>query len=83
MLPRFSEGVHSLYWTLDTRDWEYSQYGHGQTMVDHIVATVQTKVRRGSIVLSHDFKKPDTIAAYKILLPWLKSCVTLIALPVA
>ena len=25
----------------------------------------------GSIVLSHDFNQPDTIAAYKKLLPWL------------
>lgn len=75
-------GMRSLYWSLDTRDWEYSKWGHGQSMVDHIVGTVQTKIRRGSVVLSHDFKKPDTLTAYRTLLPWLKANVTLIALPV-
>jgi peptidoglycan/xylan/chitin deacetylase (PgdA/CDA1 family) len=74
-------GMHSLYWTLDTRDWEYTKWGHGQSMVDHIIGTVQSKVRRGSIVLSHDYKKPDTITAYKTLLPWLKASVSLIPLP--
>jgi peptidoglycan/xylan/chitin deacetylase (PgdA/CDA1 family) len=76
-------GMRSLYWTLDTRDWEYSKWGHGDSMVTHIIGTVETKVRRGSIVLSHDFRKPDTIAAYKTLLPWLKANVTLVAMPLA
>jgi peptidoglycan/xylan/chitin deacetylase (PgdA/CDA1 family) len=76
-------GMHSIYWTLDTRDWEYSKWGHGQSMADHIIMLVQSKIRRGSIVLSHDFKKPDTITAYKTLLPWLKANVTLVALPIA
>jgi peptidoglycan/xylan/chitin deacetylase (PgdA/CDA1 family) len=76
-------GMKSIYWAVDTRDWEYSKWGHGQSMVDHIIQTVESKIRRGSIVLSHDYKKPDTITAYKTLLPWLKAHVTLIAMPVA
>lgn len=75
-------GMKSMYWALDTRDWEYSKWGHGQSMVSHIISTVESKIRRGSIVLSHDFKKPDTITAYKTLLPWLKANVTLIPMPV-
>jgi peptidoglycan/xylan/chitin deacetylase (PgdA/CDA1 family) len=76
-------GMRSLYWAVDTRDWEYSKWGHGQSMVNHIIGVVQTKTRRGSIILSHDYRKPDTITAYKTLLPWLKANVTLIAMPVS
>ena len=36
----------------------------------------------GRIVLSHDCRHSDTIAAYAILLPWLKARYTLIPLPV-
>jgi peptidoglycan/xylan/chitin deacetylase (PgdA/CDA1 family) len=75
-------GMRSLYWSVDTRDWDFAAYGHGQTMVNHIIATVQSKTRRGAIVLSHDLNKPDTLTAYRTLLPWLKANVTLIALPV-
>jgi hypothetical protein len=32
-------------------------------------------------VLSHDYQKPATTAAYRILLPWLMARFTLIALP--
>jgi hypothetical protein len=38
-------------------------------------------VRPGSVVLSHDFQKPETVTAYRILLPWLKARLQLIALP--
>jgi peptidoglycan/xylan/chitin deacetylase (PgdA/CDA1 family) len=76
-------GMKSIYWAVDTRDWEYSRWGHGQSMVNHIVQTVESETRRGSIVLAHDYKKPDTITAYKTLLPWLKAHVTLTAMPVA
>ena len=34
-------------------------------------------MKPGSIVLSHDFNQPDTIAAYEKLLPWLKANFTL------
>ncbi len=75
-------GMRSLYWAVDTRDWDFAAYGHGQTMVNHIIGVVQSKTRRGSIVLAHDLNKPDTITAYRTLLPWLKANVTLVALPV-
>lgn len=76
-----SMGMTSIYWHIDTRDWEYSKYTYGQSMVDNIVNRVQTDCRRGSIVLSHDKGKPDTVTAYKTLLPWLKQRYQLIALP--
>ncbi len=73
----------SIYWHVDTRDWEVSKYGHGQTMVNHIVSTVQDKCRRGSIILAHDKSKPDTVTAFKTLVPWLKQRYKLIPLPAA
>lgn len=76
-----SLGMHSIYWSIDTRDWEFSVYGHGPHMVDHIITTVQTRLQTGAIILSHDYQKPDTIAAFHALLPWLKDRVTLIPLP--
>lgn len=76
-----SLGMKSLYWSVDTRDWQYSKYGHGKSMVDHVVATVKANVTRGSIVLAHDAYRPDTITAFAQLLPWLKARYRLIALP--
>jgi peptidoglycan-N-acetylglucosamine deacetylase len=75
-------GMIPLHWDVDTRDWESSKWGTGQSMVDHIVGLVQNNTRPGSIILSHDYQKPDTTAAYRILLPWLKARFKLIALPV-
>jgi peptidoglycan-N-acetylglucosamine deacetylase len=74
-------GMTPLHWYVDTRDWDISQYGKGQTMVDHIVSVVQSETRPGVVILSHDFNKPDTTAAYRVLLPWLKARFKLIALP--
>ena len=74
-------GMTSLYWHVDTRDWEVSKYGYGSSMSNHIISTVKDKCRRGSIILSHDKSKPDTVTAYQSLLPWLKANFTLIALP--
>lgn len=74
-------GMTSLYWHVDPRDWEFTKYPPGQAMVNNIIARVQGNTRRGSIVLSHDKSKPDTVTAYKSLLPWLKQRFTLIALP--
>lgn len=76
-----SLGMTSLYWSIDTRDWEFSVYGHGATMVEHIISTVKTQTRPGAIVLSHDNLKPDTVTAYATLLPWLKPRFRLVALP--
>ena len=73
--------MNSLFWDVDPRDWDALTYGHGQVMVDHIVAVVKGTTRPGSIILSHDRVRPDTVAAYKILLPWLKDHFRLIRLP--
>ncbi|WP_239120370.1 polysaccharide deacetylase family protein [Catellatospora chokoriensis] len=74
-------GMKSIYWHVDPRDWESAKFGKGTAMVNHIIAAVERDVRPGSIVLSHDNGKPDTIVAYRTLLPWLKARYTLIALP--
>jgi peptidoglycan/xylan/chitin deacetylase (PgdA/CDA1 family) len=74
-------GMTSLYWSLDPRDWESAKYGSGSAMVGHVIDAVQTGVRPGSIVLSHDNGKPTTITAYRTLLPWLKARYRLIPLP--
>jgi peptidoglycan/xylan/chitin deacetylase (PgdA/CDA1 family) len=74
-------GMTSIYWHVDTRDWEISKYGYGESMVKQIRETVQSEVRQGSIILSHDRSKPDTVAAYDELLPWLKQNYELTALP--
>ncbi|MEV4414265.1 polysaccharide deacetylase family protein [Catellatospora sp. NPDC049609] len=76
-----SMGMKSIYWHVDPRDWENSKYGRGTSMVNHVIAAVERDVRPGSIILSHDNGKPDTIAAYRTLLPWLKARYTLIGLP--
>ena len=74
-------GLVSIDWDVDPRDWSTAQYGAGQAMTNHIVSTVESTVRPGSIVLSHDYQKPATTAAYRILLPWLAARFDLIALP--
>jgi peptidoglycan/xylan/chitin deacetylase (PgdA/CDA1 family) len=76
-----SLGMRSIYWDVDTRDWDAATWGHGQPMVDHIVAVVKGTTRPGSIILSHDRVRPDTIAAYRLLLPWLKAHFRLVRLP--
>jgi peptidoglycan/xylan/chitin deacetylase (PgdA/CDA1 family) len=58
-----------LYWEVDPRDWDQPAEETDAQHVDRVVATVQKQVRRGSIVLSHDYHQPNTIAAYEILLP--------------
>jgi peptidoglycan-N-acetylglucosamine deacetylase len=75
-------GMQSIYWSVDPRDWESSAYGKGTPMVNHIISAVEGGVRPGGIVLSHDNGKPDTITAYRTLLPWLKARFKLIALPI-
>ena len=77
-----SLGMSSIYWSVDTRDWDKASYGTGSTMVTHIIDTVQWSVRPGAIVLAHDLRKPDTITAFRTLVPWLKQArLKLIALP--
>lgn len=76
-----SMGMTSIHWDVDPRDWDVSKYGRGPSMVDHVVSNVKQNARPGSIILSHDNLKPDTVTAYKTLMPWLKARFTLVALP--
>jgi peptidoglycan/xylan/chitin deacetylase (PgdA/CDA1 family) len=67
----YGDGMTSLYWEVDPRDWEHPE---GETSAEHvkrIVTQVKKETRPGSIVLSHDFNQPDTTSAYEQLLPWL------------
>jgi peptidoglycan/xylan/chitin deacetylase (PgdA/CDA1 family) len=73
-------GMRSLYWSVDTRDWEHRRYGRGKTMIKHIVTVLYYATQRGSIILAHDLNKPDTLAAVAEVLPWLKTHVRLVAL---
>jgi peptidoglycan-N-acetylglucosamine deacetylase len=74
-------GMTPVYWTVDPQDWNSARFGHGPSMVTHIVSEVKAHVRPGRIVLSHDCKHPDTIAAYAILVPWLKAHYRIVGLP--
>ncbi|MFI1989593.1 polysaccharide deacetylase family protein [Actinoplanes sp. NPDC020271] len=65
-------GMASLYWEVDPRDWEHTENESDAEHIKRVVASVKKGVKPGAIVLSHDFNQPDTIAAYKELLPWLK-----------
>lgn len=69
-----------LYWQVDPSDWDAKTYGRGPAMVTHIIGNVRYFTRPGSIVLSHDIH-PDTITAYRTLLPWLKHRFRLTAQP--
>jgi len=74
-------GMKSIYWQVDPRDWDHPA---GESDAAHrakVLAAVKKHVHKGSIVLSHDFGQPDTIAAYRTLIPWLKQRYQLIALP--
>ncbi|MEU4238133.1 polysaccharide deacetylase family protein [Actinoplanes sp. NPDC026619] len=72
-----SDGMTSLYWQVDPQDWNHTEGETDAAHIARVVATVKKHVRPGSIVLSHDFNQPDTIAAYQKLLPWLKENFTL------
>jgi peptidoglycan/xylan/chitin deacetylase (PgdA/CDA1 family) len=76
-------GMESLGWSVDPSDWNIKKWS-GQRMTDHIVSNVRNNTKPGSIVLSHDAggDRGATMAAYKTLLPELKSKFTLIAMPV-
>ena len=74
-------GMTPIDWDVDPWDWNFDVFGTGPTMTRHIVSTIESTVRPGSIVLSHDYQKPATTAAYRILLPWLAARFKLIALP--
>ena len=67
----YGDGMTSLYWEVDPRDWEHPEGETSEQHVQRIVAQVRKETRPGAIVLSHDFNQPDTTTAYAELLPWL------------
>ncbi len=71
-----SLGMKSIYWTVDPRDW-------ANPGTQSIITNVESHTRAGAIVLSHDGggDRSQTLAAYRVLLPYLKPRFTLIALP--
>ena len=74
-------GMTSIYWQVDPRDWEHPE---GETATAHrakVIRVVKKHVGKGAIVLSHDYRQPGTIAAYRTLLPWLRQRYRLIELP--
>ncbi len=66
-------GMTSIHWHVDPRDWDHKKGETGPAHVARVVDWVQRVTRPGSIVLSHDNRQPDTIEAYRTLLPWLKA----------
>lgn len=82
-LDAFAAELHlkTIHWDVDDETWRTDKYGTGPAMIDHIRHEVQTFTRHGSIVLSHDNKKPWTTTAYATLIPWLQARFELIGLP--
>ncbi|GGN58587.1 hypothetical protein GCM10010112_12470 [Actinoplanes lobatus] len=64
-------GMRSIYWKVDPRDWDQPETESRDAHRKRIIRIVQQRTRAGAIVLSHDYAQPDTIAAYRVLLPWL------------
>jgi peptidoglycan/xylan/chitin deacetylase (PgdA/CDA1 family) len=62
------DGMQSLGWTVDTRDWT-------RPGTPAIVGSVERQVRPGAIILFHDGGGPrdQTVAAVGQLIPWLRS----------
>jgi peptidoglycan/xylan/chitin deacetylase (PgdA/CDA1 family) len=74
-------GMTSIYWQVDPRDWDHPDGETDAAHVAKVVDAVRQRVRKGAIVLSHDYRQPDTITAYEQLIPWLQDRFKLIALP--
>jgi peptidoglycan-N-acetylglucosamine deacetylase len=73
-------GMTSLYWSVDPRDWDHSGGESDSAHRARVIAAVTQQCRPGAIILSHDFGQPDTIAAYRQLLPWLTARYQLVPL---
>lgn len=73
-------GMASIYWDADPADWNHSKDANDEAHIKRVIAEVKKQVRQGSIILSHDNKQPDTIIAYRTLIPFLKQYFTLEAL---
>ncbi|MFI1990062.1 polysaccharide deacetylase family protein [Actinoplanes sp. NPDC020271] len=74
-------GMASIYWKVDPRDWEHGREESDGAHTSRVINAIKKRTRAGAIVLSHDYAQPDTIKAYGVLIPWLKSRYKLIALP--
>jgi len=77
-----SLGMTSLYWRVDPRDWDHPKGESDAAHRARVIKTVEQHVGKGAIILSHDYNQPDTIAAYRTLIPWLRHHYRLVALPV-
>jgi peptidoglycan/xylan/chitin deacetylase (PgdA/CDA1 family) len=75
-------GMIALGWNVDDQCYRTADFGAGREMVDRMVRRVELQVRPGSVVLGHDLSKPQTIVAYRRLLPWLTSRFRVVAMPV-
>jgi peptidoglycan/xylan/chitin deacetylase (PgdA/CDA1 family) len=75
-------GMASVGWDVDPGDWD-SAHHQGADLTQHIINNVRSNTRPGSIILSHDAggDRTCTMAAYRTLLPELKSRFKLAALP--
>ncbi|MEV4405050.1 polysaccharide deacetylase family protein [Actinoplanes sp. NPDC049598] len=73
--------MSSIYWKLDPRDWDHKKGESSAAHRSRVIATIEKHAHPGSIILSHDYAQPDTIAAYRTLLPYLRKRYQLIALP--
>ncbi|GAA2679362.1 hydrolase [Actinoplanes palleronii] len=74
-------GMTSIYWKVDPRDWEHGREESDGSHTNRVISSVKRNARPGAIILSHDYAQPDTIKAYRTLLPWLKKRFHLVALP--
>jgi peptidoglycan/xylan/chitin deacetylase (PgdA/CDA1 family) len=74
-------GMKPIYWQVDPRDWDHPAGESDAAHRTKVITTIKKTVRPGSIILSHDYGQPDTIVAYKSLLPWLEQHFKLIPLP--
>ncbi len=74
-------GMTSIYWMVDPRDWEHGRNESPQAHQKRVIWRITKHTRHGAIVLSHDYAQPDTIAAYRKLLPYLRKHYQLIPLP--
>jgi peptidoglycan/xylan/chitin deacetylase (PgdA/CDA1 family) len=73
-------GMRSIYWKVDPRDWEQPETETDAAHRSKVIRMVKGHTRPGSIVLSHDYAQPETIEAYRVLLPWLRKRFQLVAL---
>ena len=78
-------GMTPLHWSVDPMDWNIRRWPVGETMTNHVIGVVEHNTGPGAIVLSHDGggDRASTVAAYRVLLPWLKERFQLAALPVS